>query len=137
MLFRSLDELGHIGKSQLNVCQGSQWWSMPRLLAEYATERLTSDRQLELSFRYSAIPDESVFQTIVAEKFGPNDDTAVDGCPMLVDFEQDPKPFVFENREQVLASGSTEWLRNSLFVRKVSPPFARSLREQPWHPYRP
>jgi hypothetical protein len=132
-VLRDLEELRRTGKSDVQVHQGPQWWSMPRELAEYVATRLRDDRRLKLSFRYSAIPDESVIQTLVAERVGENSELSPDACPMFFDFSRDPKPFVFDNREQVLASEYSELLPNRLFIRKVSLPFARSLREEPWH----
>lgn len=61
-----LEELTPLGKADVELHTGPQWWSLDRATAEHVLSRVERDRALELSFRYSAIPDELLVQTLAA-----------------------------------------------------------------------
>ncbi len=122
-----LTELAALGKKPLRVHTGSQWWSLDRESAQHVLDCVDTDRHLRQSFRYSAVPDESLVQTLIAERRGPSRVRPYDRSPMLFDFSRQPAPFTFTEASDVRRFTRETQQHNKLFVRKVSPPLAAEL----------
>lgn len=103
--------LREIGKADLDLRMGSQWWSLSRSAIDRVIAA-TENRAVLRSFRYSAIPDEMFFQTLAVGAEG-----AFDLSPMYADFSREPKPFVFRSEEEI----SSEAAVGKFFIRKVDP----------------
>ena len=115
-----LQRLQQLGKTDIPfLYTGSQWWALPGALALELAEQLASDERLRLSFRYSAIPDESYFQTMVGQRGllepGPPNPFP---SPMLADFSREPKPYVFRSLEEI-REAHRQRRHPALFVRKL------------------
>ena len=105
------------GKKQITPMHGSQWWTLSRIVLEKIIEVIKNDAHLYESFRYTAIPDESLFQTIISEY--KIDIGTSQNSPMYVDFNKEPKPYIFKSREEIKGVNT----ENKLFIRKVSADF--------------
>jgi len=125
-----LERLRQLGKAEIPfLYTGSQWWALEGGLALELAEQLALDEQLRLSFRYSAIPDESYFQTMVGlrgllEPGPPNPFPS----PMLTDFSREPKPYVFRELEEI-REAHRQRCHPTLFVRKLDPVLLPKLPE--------
>lgn len=99
------------GKFELPLYAGSQWWSLSRDVVGKCMAILNNNDRLRVSFKYSAIPDESMFQSLVKlilkEKYP--------GSPMLYDFSRTPKPYVFKEIGEL----NNLSVAGKLFLRKV------------------
>ena len=124
-----LAELAALGKKQLDVHIGSQWWALDRESAQQVLNRVDEDRHLRQSFRYSAVPDESLVQTLIAERLGASPTSSDNASPMLFDFSRHPAPFTFTEASDVRRFISETRQHDKLFVRKVSPPLAAELSQ--------
>ena len=125
-----LQRLQQLGKTEIPfLYTGSQWWALEGALALELAEQLAVDERLRLSFRYSAIPDESYFQTMVGlrgllEPGPPNPFPS----PMLADFSREPKPYVFHELEEI-REAHRQRRQPALFVRKLDPGLLTQLPE--------
>jgi hypothetical protein len=125
-----LERLRQLGKTEIPfLYTGSQWWALEGALALELAEQLALDEQLRLSFRYSAIPDEIYFQTMVGLR------GLLEPCPanpfpspMLTDFSRDPKPYVFRELEEI-REAHRQRHHPALFVRKLDPGLLPRLPE--------
>jgi len=124
-----LEELATLGKAPVDLHTGPQWWSLDRATAEHVLSRVERDRALELSFRYSAIPDELLVQTLAAEMHGTNRNLLPDSSPMLFDFSRAVRPHVFETVEDVAGFRRSTGQHDKLFVRKVGLALAQRLAQ--------
>jgi hypothetical protein len=104
------------------VWGGSQWWSLGRASLEASLTELRHNTWLRESFEFSAVPDESVFHTLHANRLG------LDACsftsPMLADMNRAPAPFVYTNAAEI-----PEIPPGKLFLRKIDPAAAVDLRQ--------
>ena len=106
-------ELMAVGKKQLDIYYGSQWWSLTSETIDIVVDRLERDYLLFKSFEYSAVPDEICVQTIVANYA---DMRRVRSGPVFSDWSKHPRPFVFSNVAQL----TPDMQENFLFFRKIS-----------------
>lgn len=103
------------GKWHGPLRMGAQWWSMSRELAGDIINIYESQADIVSSFEFSAIPDESFFQTLALLKL-PSEYKPL-YSPMLYDFERNPKPFIFRDEGDIAGLS----LADKLFLRKVAP----------------
>lgn len=89
-----LELLRERGKKIVDVYYGSQWWSISRVSMVTILEALESDRHLLESFRYSAVPDELLFQTLVGNFISRS---RVRSGPVFVEWSLNPKPYIFKD----------------------------------------
>lgn len=126
---RRLAQLREKGKyPHREVWGGAQWWSLGREALAAAVEELAHNRWLRESFEFSAVPDESVFHTLYANRLG-LEARSFTG-PMLADFTREPSPYVFSSLADVGVIPE-----DKLFLRKIAPSAAVSMRaalEQRW-----
>ncbi len=118
---RKIEDLRKTGKKQIGVYYGSQWWSLSRGSMDIILNQMASDPHLMESFRYSAVPDELLFPTLIGN-FIPHSNFR--GSLMFVDWSKDPKPYVFKNYEEVKSIGSTH-----AFARKFTSNMPNSYLE--------
>jgi hypothetical protein len=119
-----VSELMAIGKKQIDIYYGSQWWCLTAETLDIITSKLESDYLLFKSFEYAAVPDEICIQSIVANF---SDMERVRSGPVFSDWSKSPRPFVFSNITQL----TPDTRQNFLFFRKVSStnlPFLLDLR---------
>lgn len=109
----ALETLRARGKAALTrLYQGAQWWCLSREVAADVVAAFTANEHIRESFRFSAIPDEIVVQTMVGLAGRP---WTLQRSPMFYDFSREPKPFVFATLGDL-----EEALRSPcLFVRKI------------------
>jgi hypothetical protein len=100
------------GKRPINVFYGSQWWSITKDSMLTILKRLEEDLHLFESFRYSAVPDELLFQTLIGN-YVPR--SRVRSGPVFVDWNRNPKPYIF-TRAAELSMVSSDYA----FARKFS-----------------
>lgn len=93
-----LATLKRLGKKSIDVVCGSQWWSMTSSRIEQLLVDVNSDRHLQMSFRYSEVPDESYFPTLIAKRCG--DDIYNRGA-CHVDWNGPPFPRVFRDKSEL------------------------------------
>jgi hypothetical protein len=86
------------GKKKIDVYYGSQWWSITRTSMEQILGRLEEDTHLLESFRYSAVPDEIMFQSLIGN-YVPI--SHVRNGPVFVEWSREPKPYVFRNAAEL------------------------------------
>jgi len=93
--------------------KGSQWWILTRPTALRCMEVIATETELINWFRYSSVPDEALFQTIL-ENFGPFDLGRTP--PLYALWERWPRPFLFTD------SVDLDLLKNAAapFARKFS-----------------
>ncbi|ANY79519.1 hypothetical protein BB934_15875 [Microvirga ossetica] len=101
-----------IGKDQLQLYYGSQWWSLPRLSAEYALETYENNTSLKESFEFSAVPDEMYIQSVLGNSPHLR---SITPSPVIVDWSRNPKPYVFKHASEFTNNID----RHHAFVRKV------------------
>jgi hypothetical protein len=82
------------GKKKIDIYYGSQWWSITRGSMETILGQLENDFHLLESFRYSAVPDEIMFQTLVGNYVSIS---RVRNGPVYVEWGREPKPYVFSS----------------------------------------
>ena len=115
--FERLKSLKDKGKFPLtSVRTGSQWWSLHRDVLEEISSAYNENIWLRESFEFSAIPDESFFQTLAYQYFLKKEhkNHRPHGI-MHVDFSKDPKPYVYSSISELL-----EISDDFLFIRKVN-----------------
>ncbi|MCQ8239535.1 beta-1,6-N-acetylglucosaminyltransferase [Rhizosaccharibacter radicis] len=100
------------GKKPIDIFYGSQWWSITRSSMETILGRLEDDSHLLESFRYSAVPDEIMFQSLIGN-YVPI--SHVRGGPVYVEWGKEPKPYVFRTDDELNAIG-----KDYAFARKFS-----------------
>jgi hypothetical protein len=109
------------GKKRMGIFYGSQWWILTRETASYILNIINSDKLLLDSFRYSAVPDEIMFHSIIGMKhYDARGGRWVpeyihSGSPMFVDWSRHPKPYIFKNIEELPSSLDSHFL----FIRKI------------------
>ena len=103
------------------VWGGSQWWSLGRETLAAAIEALAHNRWLRESFEFSAVPDESVFHTLYANRLGLEARSFT--SPMLADFTRVPAPYIYSSLADigVIPDGK-------FFLRKIAPSAAVAMR---------
>ena len=99
------------GKKRLELFFGQQWWSLGQRAVDVILQTLKRDTYLVESFRYTAVPDEMLFQTIHGHSFH----THTEASPMLVEWGKEPKPYAF--RAVAELEGLVQ--KHHGFVRKV------------------
>ena len=110
------------------VWGGAQWWSLGREALTAALHELATNHWMRESFEFSAVPDESVFHTLYANRLG-LEARSFTG-PMLTDFTRVPSPYIFSSLAELGVIPE-----DKLFVRKVAPAAALAMRaelEQHW-----
>jgi hypothetical protein len=108
------------------VFQGSQWWSLTAPTMDAVLAELERTDAYVRRFRYSAIPDEAFFQTVLRAALP---EAPLRNAPVLARFDSKPVPFVFREAEDV----DYVMQRPRILVRKVDPqsePFLAALRPQ-------
>jgi hypothetical protein len=105
------------------VWSGSQWWSFSREALTAAITELMRNRWVRESFEFSAVPDESVFHTLHANRLGLQAQSLTG--PMLTDFTRQPAPYMFSTLSEV-----GEIPEGKLFLRKVAPSAAGAMRTE-------
>jgi len=91
---------------------GSQWWSLGRAVLESMLGELSGNPWLRASFEFSAVPDESAFHTLYANRLGLTARSFTG--PMLTDATRVPSPFVFRSLAELPSIPV-----GKLFLRKV------------------
>lgn len=91
---------------------GSQWWVLTKPAADRVLNVFDDDLYLKMSFRFSAIPDESYIQTIVGNAF-PRE--MGERTLMWTDFSRQIRPHIFTDVRDL--SGAFE--SGYPFVRKI------------------
>ena len=95
MEIKELATLKKAGKKNVALFGGSQWWSMTNIRIEQVITDLSNDYHLQQSFKYSEVPDESIFQTLIAGSARHCGD--ITNCsPCFVDWKGPPYPRVFQ-----------------------------------------
>lgn len=112
----SMNRLRSIGKSALDVYYGSQWWALTADTVFKIEDKLAKDRNLLDSFKYSAVPDEIMFQTLTALL---KPDIPRAQSPMSVDWTKLPKPYVYKNISD-LSMAIEARKKDSFFLRKIA-----------------
>jgi len=107
-----------IGKRQLEVYHGSQFWVLTDPSVSRVMACVNSDIHLVKSFEYSALSDELMVQSILGNYLGRNSYSG----PVFADFSCVPGPRVFTDVGQLPYDVGD----HHLFMRKISPD-ARSL----------
>jgi hypothetical protein len=107
-----LRQMKLFGKSDIDVYYGSQWWTITESSMETLFKEMERDQQLMLSFKYSAVPDEFLFQTLIGKLI---DLSHVRQSVVYVDWSREVRPFVFRKLDE-LPSVTSDYL----FLRKVS-----------------
>jgi len=97
---RDLGALKQIGKKQIDVYKGSQWWSMTNETLERVLALVTGDPHLQASFRFSEVPDELYFQTLVVMS---GFDRVLNRGPCFADWNGPPYPRTFERVSELPA----------------------------------
>jgi hypothetical protein len=111
---RDLERLVQRGKKPIaRLFQGSQWWGLPRDAVSHILSVVGEDEHLRESFRFSCVPDEHYFQTIIGMAQRP---WRIRGTPMYVDFSREPKPYVFRTVDEIAPARQS----GQLFIRKVA-----------------
>jgi len=95
---RKLSAARKQGKVSIDIYYGSQWWVMSAATMQILLERLERDHALFESFRFSAVPDEILFQTLVGNFI---DRHRVRNGAVYVDWSRNPRPYVFLSEEDV------------------------------------
>jgi hypothetical protein len=72
--------------------KGGQWWVLTRSTAQECLNTIARETDLIEWFRYSSVPDESFFQTIL-ENFGPFEIGS--GPPVYTEWGRAPRPYLF------------------------------------------
>jgi hypothetical protein len=109
---KDLEALLRVGKKPVKLYQGAQWWCLSKTASLYLLRMVDEDSHLKESFRFSAVPDELYFQTVIGNS---GENWPIRPTQMYFDFSQNPKPFVYSNMEQL----ATPFSSDRLFVRKV------------------
>jgi hypothetical protein len=120
-----LEERRKVGKADLPLFYGSQWWSLTEAAVRLIVELDATREDLRESFEFSAVPDEMYFQSLLMS-FSPAMKRVE--SPMLVDWTRQPKPFVFQKFEDVQSRIGED----HCFIRKVSarhPELLEQLRQ--------
>jgi hypothetical protein len=95
-----IKELKKSGKRQIGIYYGSQWWSITRNSMSIILQRMEADPLLVESFRYSAVPDEMLFQSLIGNCVSHSNFRS---GPMFVDWSKEPKPYIFKNDDKFLS----------------------------------
>lgn len=120
---RRLEALRVRGKYRhREVWGGSQWWSLGRAGLEASLAELRNNTWLRESFEFSAVPDESVFHTLHANRLGL--DARSFTSPMLADMSRMPAPFIYTTSSEI-----PEIPPGKLFLRKIDPAAAVHLSQ--------
>jgi len=109
-----LSGLKSIGKKEIDLFYGSQWWSLTRQSAELVLSHYERDAHLTMSFEYSAVPDEMFIQTLIGNFSDKNLLRA--GC-VFVDWTRNPRPFAFARPSDLPVKLGPEYA----FLRKIVP----------------
>lgn len=80
------------GKKEIDIYYGSQWWSITFETMKVILRKLKGDEHLFLSFKYSAVPDELLFQTLVGNYI---ERSRVHQALVYVDWSKTPRPYQF------------------------------------------
>lgn len=110
-----------------HLYNGKQWWVLTREIVEKMVAFYSRESHLVESFKYSAVPDESFFPTVL-RLVDPDCKTSI--TPMFDDFSRIPKPFVYSELSEVMIPN--ERYDSALFIRKIHPEaveFTKQLRE--------
>ncbi|MDO9502629.1 beta-1,6-N-acetylglucosaminyltransferase [Falsiroseomonas sp.] len=112
---RSVFEMKHSSNFPITFSKGANWWCLRRATLEMCLDKLRSNRELALWFRYSSNPDESVFNSLVAS-FA--DCSKVAQCPVAALWNYAPAPYEFKS---VADFGK---------IASLKQPFARKFAEE-------
>lgn len=112
---KEISELRKIGKKAVTICYGSQFWALTNDSIELLQEIIRSDRHLVQSFKYSALPDETMVQTIIVSG---KHVKGIFSAPVYADFHsQRGGPRVLSS----IVGLPFDLEATSMFVRKVAP----------------
>lgn len=120
--FAEISELMKVEKKQIDLYYGSQWWSLHRKAIVRILTKIDEDPFLVKSFEYSAVPDETFFQTLIGSV---KSEFEVRHSPMYVDWSAEVRPFIFSNVGEIEMLESSQYA----FIRKIkySEPFMVQL----------
>jgi Core-2/I-Branching enzyme len=114
-----LEGLRARGKVKLNgLFCGKQWWILSHEVVRDMIRFHHSHDEFKLSFKYSAVSDETYFQTMY-RLLHPSRPT--ERVPIFDDFTREPKPFQFTSPEELAGIKEFETIRAKV-------PFFRKLR---------
>lgn len=102
---------------------GSQWWSLARGTLEAILGELSGNPWLRESFEFSAVPDESAFHTLYANRLGLSARSFTG--PMLTDATRVPAPYVYRSLAELPSIPA-----GKLFLRKVDDAAGASLMRE-------
>lgn len=94
----AIQELKKHGKKLIDVYYGSQWWAITASTMTTILQKLDADRHLFASFKYSAVPDELLFQTLVGNYV---DRSRVRSGIVYVEWAKDPRPYIFKSVAEI------------------------------------
>jgi Core-2/I-Branching enzyme len=96
--------------SGLNIRMGSQWWSLKAQTVRAVLQHVDAHPEVERFFKWTSIPDESFFQTLV-NTLAPA--KVISNNRRLIVWDRQPKPYVFR------ANDLDELIKSdALFARK-------------------
>jgi len=105
----AVKRLKSVGKAEIDIYYGSQWWTLTRESIDTILGALRESPRILESFRYSAVPDEIMVQSLIGN-FSPL--SRVRDTPMFVDWSRNPRPYVFrEPSEYSAVKPDHGWVR--------------------------
>jgi hypothetical protein len=97
--FAKIEEIAELrkrGKKDIPIYYGSQWWALTKRAIDHILRTYEEDQHLVQSFRYSAVPDESAFQSLI----GGNPAFRAAPAAIHVEWSRNPRPFVFNDEAE-------------------------------------
>lgn len=115
-LLSILDEINSLrilGKEPIDLYYGSQWWALTNSAINFIQDSISNNRTLRDSFRFTAVPDEMYFQSIIMNSILKE---SVRSSVVHVDWTKSIKPHVFSTLNEILGQAS----QFDLLARKVN-----------------
>lgn len=86
------------GSFQWKFTKGSQWWCLQRSTLNRCMELMSSETEFALWFKYSAIPDESLFQTLIYNFISPK---FANSHPVFTIWDRQPRPYIMSTPQDL------------------------------------
>lgn len=115
--------------NNIKYYKGSQWWSLTRESINFVMSFISTNHLFVDHFRYSAIPDEAFFQTILMSAESPF--MSKSRRLMFSKWDTSPAPYTFTSESELELLSST----TSLIARKFddsSEAVVNGIRDQVW-----
>lgn len=110
---RRLEELRLRGKPQISLHWGFAYWCLSCETIDRVLSAYYADDALREAFRFSAQPDEMIFQSLIAMTV---DTRSTENGPVFMDFSQNPGPRTFNSFSELPPALP----KHAYFVRKLS-----------------